>query len=237
MMAQSYSQFGEDVLVLEYFHGKREGFFIEIGANDPVKFSQTWLLEQSGWRGALVEPLAAKCDRLRAGRPASRVFQVGVGAPEDRGQTTLHVSADDMFSSLLTGRSGPKETGVETVNIVTMDDLLGELGWPELDFVSIDVEGLELRVMSGFNLERARPRLLLVEDHLKSLRLHRHLCRRGYRLVKRTGCNNWYVPAGQKPPPTTASERLALLKRIWIHTPLAVMREKLRAWRHGGAKQ
>jgi len=234
-MPESVSQFGEDLLVLEYFQHKRSGFFIEVGANDPVKFSQTWVLEQHGWQGALVEPLAAKCDRLRAVRLGSQVFQAAVGAPEDRGETTLHIPADDMFASVLSRGQGQFQTARETVRVVTLDEVLDELAWPELDFVSIDVEGLELAAMRGFSLERALPKLLLLEDHLKHLRLHGHVCRRGYRLVKRTGCNNWYVPAGRSGPRTTAVERLALRKRIWFHTPLAILRGKLRALRRGGA--
>ena len=232
-MPASVSQFGEDLLVLEYFEHKHNGFFIEVGANDPVKFSQTWLLEQHGWQGALVEPLRSKCDRLRAVRPASRVFQVAVGAPEDRGETTLHVPPDDMFASMLS--RGQSQKALETVRVVTLDEVLRDLAWPEIDFLSIDVEGLELPALRGLDLERARPKLLLLEDHLKNLDLHRHVTRRGYRLVKRTGCNNWYVPVGQSAPRTTAAERFALRKRIWFHTPLAILRGKLRALRRGSA--
>src|SRR5262249_16802554 len=135
LMPESVSQFGEDLVVLDYFGQKRDGFFIEVGANDPVKFSQTWLLEQHGWKGALVEPLSPRRERLRAGRPGSRVFQVAVGAPESRGETTLHVTEDDMFSSLLTRAKGPQETGSEKVRVVTLDDVMSDLGWPQLDFM------------------------------------------------------------------------------------------------------
>jgi FkbM family methyltransferase len=230
-MPESVSQFGEDLLVWEYFGRKHDGFFVEVGANDPVKFSQTWLLEQHGWRGALVEPLSAKCDRLRAGRPGSHVLHVAVGAPEDRGETTLHVTADDMFSSMEVRGQGPATTASETVRVITLDDALAELGWPELDFISIDVEGFELAVLRGFSLERVRPKLMLLEDHMKDLRLHRHVWQRGYRLVKRTGCNNWYMPSGQSLPRTTAAERFALRQRVWFNTPLAVVRGKLRVLR------
>lgn len=230
-MFTSVSQSGEDLLVLDYFKQKSRGFFIEVGANDPVKFSQTWLLEQHGWQGALVEPLALKCDRLREQRPNSRVFQVAVGAPEDRGETTLHITADDMFSALYSREKCPVETHLETVHVITLDEVLTQLDWPEVDFVSIDVEGMELAVMRGFNLERVRPKLLLLEDHMKNLRLHRHVWQRGYRLKKRTGCNNWYVAAGQPAPITTAAERFALRLRIWFNTPLAILRGKLRQFR------
>ena len=228
---ETFSQFKEDVLVWEYFGQKPSGFFVEVGANDPVLFSQTWLLEQRGWRGILVEPLSSRCERLRAMRAGSKVFQVAVGSPEERGEMVLHVTADDMFSSLQARERGPLETGQETVTVTTLDDVLAEAGGPAVDFLSIDVEGMEISVLEGFSLERVRPKLVLVEDHLKSLSLHRHLIGRGYKLVKRTGCNNWYIPHELPFPFTTGSERLALFKRIWFHTPLAVVREWLRGVR------
>jgi len=61
--------------------------------------------------------------------------------------------------------------------------------------VSIDVEGHEVEVLAGFDLARWRPRLLLIEDVVQSLDLHRHLVARGYRWIRRTGINSWYAPA------------------------------------------
>ena len=48
----------QDELVWEFFGRRRAGFFLEVGANHPTQGSQTWLLEQNGWRGILVEPQA-----------------------------------------------------------------------------------------------------------------------------------------------------------------------------------
>ena len=81
------------------------------------------------------------------------------------------------------------------VPVRTLDDLLEEAAAPTpVDFVSIDVEGHEVEVLSGFDLARWRPRLILVEDHVTNLATHRFLTRAGYRLIRRTGLNGWYVP-------------------------------------------
>jgi hypothetical protein len=56
-----------------------------------------------------------------------------------------------------------------------------------------------IEVLDGFDLARWRPRLILIEDLLLHLRLHRSLTRRGYRWLRRTGMNNWYVPADKLP--------------------------------------
>ncbi len=229
---ESYSQFGEDLIVREFFEQRSDGFFMEVGANDPVKFSQTWLLERCGWTGLLVEPLADRCARLRSGRPRSRVHQVAVGAPAQRGPMELQVPPDDMFASLCPRDKAPTAVKTETVQVKTLDDVLASEGDPVVDFISIDVEGLELEVLQGFALTRHRPRLLLMEDHLKSLAVHAHLTTHGYELVKRTGCNNWYVPAGTPFSFTTWTERLQLWKRMRLNTPWNIVRRRLvGAWR------
>jgi hypothetical protein len=85
-----------------------------------------------------------------------------------------------------------------------------------IDFLSIDTEGTELDVLLGFDLARHRPRLILIEDKLYHLSKHSYLTRHGYKLVKRTVLNNWYVPAGQQDlnVNSSAGERLRLWKKI-----------------------
>jgi FkbM family methyltransferase len=225
---QSYSQFGEDVLLWEHFGRKPAGFFVEVGANHPTQLSQTWLFEQQGWRGILVEPLAAKCELLRKERPGSRVFQLAVGAPEQRGRARFTIAAGDDMLSGLTVHDGVAAERVEEVEVRTLDDVLAEAGNPPLDLVSIDVEGAELAVLRGFDLARHRPAVLLMEDHLQRLSVHRHLVRHGYRLRKRTGCNNWYLPAGAPFTLSGRSERLGLWKEIALDTPVRCLRFALK---------
>jgi hypothetical protein len=112
----------------------------------------------------------------------------------------------------------------------TLDDVLAEAGNPRLDLVSIDVEGAELAVLRGFNLARHQPAVLLIEDHLQRLSVHWHLVHQGYRLRKRTGCNNWYLPAGAAFNLAGTAERLGLFKEIWFDTPVRCLRFALKRW-------
>jgi hypothetical protein len=122
--------------------------------------------------------------------------------------------------------AGTRYVQTETVRVMTLDEVLAEAGHPPLDFVSIDVEGLQIEVLKGFDLARHRPRLLIVEDHLLNWETHLHLRRRAYQLVKRTQLNNWYVPRGTPFPLTNALERLRLWRKLWPGTPLRM----LKAW-------
>jgi FkbM family methyltransferase len=227
---QSYSQWGEDRLVWDFFGRSAHGFFVEVGANDPIAGSQTYLLEQMGWEGLLVEPQPECCERLRAQRPRSKVIQAACGSPAQRGKAPFFIASADMLSSLRkpTHERSIRFTTVAEVQIVTLDDVLEQNGSPKVDFLSIDVEECELDVLKGVDLARHRPRLILVEDYVFSLDVHRHLTRAGYRLVKRTGSNNWYVPRGT--PFTLSSwwERVKLFRKMHLGTPVRRLKLRLR---------
>jgi FkbM family methyltransferase len=218
----------EGELIWIFFCHKTDGFFTEVGANDPRAGSQTWFLEERGWRGILIEPLAEFHTVLKAARPRSQVFQVACGPPGHAPTASLFVGENPEHSSLQPNAvdAGTRYIQQETVCIMTLDEVLAATGNPKIDFVSIDVEGMQLEVLKGFNLERHRPKLLLVEDHLLNWQTHCYLTRHGYRLVKRTQLNNWYIPKGDPFTMTSPLERLKLWRKVWLGTPLRMLKTR-----------
>jgi FkbM family methyltransferase len=212
----------EKQAVWEYFGKRRDGFFVEVGANDPKNGSQTWLLEQQGWRGVLVEPQSALYEKLVEVRKNSKVHRAACGAPEKRGKATLHLATHDGFATMQLQEDslGINFCGTETVDLVTLDDILAKEGGPKVDFLSIDVEGFELDVLSGFSLENVRPALVLMEDAVRNLDKHRYMTSHGYKLVKRTVLNNWYVPRETKFTMSTFGERMELFRKMYLATPI-----------------
>jgi FkbM family methyltransferase len=217
---------GENDLVWQYFASRRDGFFVEVGANEPHAGSQTWFFEERGWSGILVEPQSRLSRRLREARPRSRVFQVACAAPGHPPEMPFHVAENSGHSSLAKNLIDPDTRYLETemVRMMTLDAVLAEAGNPRIDFISIDVEGTQLDVLRGFDLRRHRPALLLLEDHLHNLKVHAHIRGQGYRLVKRTGLNNWYIPGDLPFTMTTPLERLRLWKKVWANTPFRKLR-------------
>ncbi len=213
---------GED-LKQAFFAETRKGFFVEVGANEPRHISQTFALERSGWRGVLIEPQPDLADALRRERTA-QVFAVACSSPANAGsQLTLHLAGGHSSFDANLNLAGVKPHGTISVPVRTLDDVLREAGATSIDFMSIDVEGHELEVLAGFSLERWRPRLLMIEDLLLHVRLHRHLTGRGYRLIRRTGIDNWYVPA-ESAPRLGLDGALALFNKVYLGTPLRRMR-------------
>jgi FkbM family methyltransferase len=186
----------EQRLVRAFFSSATSGFFVEVGANDPYDRSQTWHLEKLGWIGVLVEPQPDLAAKLVGARTAT-VFAVACSSPTNAGRSLpLHVAGP--LSSLDRSRMAPgaEPKSIIEVPIRTLDTILHEINAPTpIDFLSVDVEGHEVEVLSGFDFDRWRPRLILLEDHVDNLEKHRFLQARSYRLIRRVGNNGWYVPA------------------------------------------
>jgi hypothetical protein len=116
----------------------------------------------------------------------------------------------------------------ESVRAVTLDSILEDSNVEKIDFLSIDVEGTELDVLRGLNLERYRPRLILVEDKLVYLSKHRWLKDKGYRLAKRTAFNNWYIPKNEHFGLSSRKEKLVMFKKLYISLPARKIKESFK---------
>lgn len=227
----------EKELVWDFFDRQPGGTFVEVGANDPVAGSQTWLLEQKGWRGVLVEPQSAHCEKLRQQRTNSQVFQVACSAPEMEGEMDLLLAKASGTSTLQKQRDthGTQFVGTERVKVTTLDKVLQSAGVAKIDFLSLDVEGHEIEVMRGLDFKKFAPALILIEDGVRDLSKHNFLKSRGYKLVKRTTLNNWYVPRNCDFQMSSLPEKIELLRKMYLALPFRKIRLYLRR-RRAGAK-
>jgi FkbM family methyltransferase len=223
----------EKQLVWKFFDCASQGIFVEVGANHPTLRNQTWLLEQQGWSGVLVEPNPELCELLQAQRPRSRTIQAAAGRPDQVGEVELFMGKSHLHSTLVPSVDEPALSGVKVrVPLRTLDSILAEADIERIDFLSIDVEGMELPVLQGLNLDKYAPRLILMEEHRLNYTKHFYLRSHGYRLVKRTDINNWYVPNSS--PATirslnTPAERVRLFRKMWLNVPFRILRRKIRS--------
>lgn len=185
----------EQQLVQAFFAGHK-GFYVDVGANDPVLDSQSQHLELLGWQGLLVEPDPDCCELLRKNRSGT-VVQMACSSPENAGKQ-LQLNRAGPHSTLEDKPIAPGAVVRSTVAVRcdTLDAMLQshcvEAGF---DLLSMDIEGHELVALSGFTFSRWRPQLVLLEDHVIHLDKHRLMRGNGYQLLMRTGLNSWYVPA------------------------------------------
>ena len=102
--------------------------------------------------------------------------------------------------------------------------MLEEAGVTRLDYLSLDIEGHELAAFRGLDFDRWQPKLILVEDHMYNLKLHRVLKSKSYRLVYRTGSNNWYVTRDTPFLKLTPKVRLELFRKLYLSMPFRKLR-------------
>jgi FkbM family methyltransferase len=185
----------ERQLVQEFF-GPGPGFYVDVGANDPVLDSQSQHLEVLGWTGLLVEPDPDCCELLRQSRKGV-VIEMACSSPENAGKQLQlnragpHSTLEDRPIAL-----GAVVRSTVQVRCETLDAMLRQHSAPVgFDLLSIDIEGHELVALSGFDFGYWQPRLVLIEDHVTHHHKHALMRKNGYQLILRTGLNSWYVPA------------------------------------------
>jgi FkbM family methyltransferase len=180
-----WSQAGQDLWVSgEAFNEMRQGFFLDIGAHDGIYLSNTYLLERKyDWTGICVEANPDSFERLRKNRRATCIQ-----ACLDSAEGFVDFAKKGVFGGIISANTDnndlqDKRDEVLSLKTKCLEKVLAENGAPmELDYVSIDVEGAEERILGNFNFKRHRFKCLTIE---RPNALVRTLLREaGYILVK-----------------------------------------------------
>lgn len=174
---RSFGLHGLDLKLLPWLDF-RDGFFIEAGANDGVKFSNTLFFERyRGWRGLLIEPIPELAARCRQNRPDSIVENCAlVSDASARPEVSMRycnmmsivkgaMRSDEADQEHI--QKGCEVQKVETYELTvparTLSGVLDQHGVLRVDFLSLDVEGCELDALKGLDFTRHAPRFMLIE--------------------------------------------------------------------------
>ena len=174
---RSYSQFGEDLLLKsfmdkEYGDALYKGFWVDIGAHDPIRFSNTKIFSDRGWRGINVDALPYAIDRFKKYRPNDINVNVGIG--EEHGKLEYYTFNDHavntfskQFADKIIAEGAFEFLGVHEVSVITLKELLDAYLPPaqSIDFFTIDTEGLDLTILKSNDWTRYRPKYVLIEIH------------------------------------------------------------------------
>jgi FkbM family methyltransferase len=228
-----HAQFGEDRILDSHFSGRAKGYFVEVGAYDGVEYSNTLYFEKKGWTGLLVEADPELAEKARVSRPESVVANCAVVPPGTaesvefeiveghRGLSGLSVRMDFVLD--LTGRSSEEIiTRKIRVPTRTLDSLLEENRFPQLDYITIDVEGHEWGVLQGFTILRWNPEIVIVERNLPipESRIMSYMHRNGYRYIRTTGANDWFAKGSDG-----IGYRFHIWKKLYLPFHLRQLRE------------
>lgn len=203
------AQNGEDRWLDAHFAGKRGGFYVEVGAYDGAHLSNTYHFEQIGWSGVLIEPDPVMAEQCRRNRPRSRTFACAVVGPGDGGEIVFFRVAEGQVYSTThlspSHRERLDKLGFKWQEIRvparTLDSILAEAAPSRIDFVSIDVEGGELQVLSGFDIRRWTPAIVIVETNARRRdpAIREYFVDHGYAYRHSIDVNDFYAPLARGP--------------------------------------
>lgn len=200
----TFSQSGEDRLVLKLFGNRPTGIYVDVGCHHPVRASNTYLLYLKGWRGVAIDADSRMISAFQSERPEDRAVHAGVGrAAASRTYYAFHDRALNTFDSELALNmlaSGNYQI-VETREIVVrpLAEILAEINMGAFDFLNVDVENLDLEVLQSNDWARWQPEVIAVEDHTldpeapASSATFRFLKERGYYLVSKCAYTSIYA--------------------------------------------
>ncbi len=166
----SYSQDGEDMVLRRLFEGRDAGFYVDVGAHHPFRFSNTCYFHRRGWRGVNIDPNPATISEFQRHRPSD--INICVGIAETSGSLMFHRfnepalnTFDPALANERAALPGYRLIERSEVAVRRLDEVLAEhlAQDQKIDFLSIDVEGLDLQVLKSNDWTRFRPHALLVE--------------------------------------------------------------------------
>ena len=195
----AYSQFGEDLVIDAALEFPDTGFYVDIGANDPVKLNNTKRFHKRGWHGINVEPNPSLCSLIQEDRPADANLNVGVGAADGtldfyRMDPDTHSSFDRTIVDEYVLMPGVTVVEATKVKVTTLASIFRK-HVPEdqvIDFMSLDIEGGELAALGGNDWETWRPRLIMLEINLRGDKLVDFMESVDYDYVWSNGCNGLF---------------------------------------------
>jgi FkbM family methyltransferase len=198
-----YSQFEQDKYAYEnYFQGKTDGYFVDIGAHDGTTFSNSKFFEELGWTGVCVEPNPKVFEILQSTRKCKCVmkavadkvgtaqfFQILEGADmlsgladefNDRGIKTIHDSLQGVEN----------EYDYIDVELDLFDNIVDST---TIDFLSLDTEGNELKILQTIDFDKYDIKVITVENNDYDNKFINFLLPKGYRAITRLGCDELYI--------------------------------------------
>lgn len=170
----SWSQEGEDLALVEAL--PESGTYVDVGAHDPFRFSNTKLLYDRGWRGVNIDYTHTFVERFSRYRPEDKNFFALVGTPTTR---ILYRFQEEALNTLSQARAetlradGWKLESEEEVHVTSLDNILKNADVPtQIDLLSIDAEGSDLQILQSLNWSKWKVERVLVEISLPAYLVH-----------------------------------------------------------------
>ena len=187
---KSYAMDGEDTEVINYFKNKTKGFYVDVGCYHPIHRNNTYLLYKKNWNGINIDTSQFSIDLFDYMRPNDLNYNCAISNKNEiiklfyqkelsQLSTTESIQAEMVFQGNI------KE---KVIQAFTLDEILNKSKYKnsKIDFLDIDVEGADLKVLEGLSFEKFKPELICVEIHARKIiesEIYKFLVDKKYKLI------------------------------------------------------
>lgn len=191
----SFSQEGEDLILHRLLKGKKRGFYVDIGAHHPHRFSNTYKFYLEGWVGINIDPLPGSMHLFNKLRPNDINIEMAI-LNDNSTSSTYYMFDEPAYNTFNKTRAQEVSLYAKLINqkeVVSMSlEKALDSYLPEntvIDFISIDVEGYDLQVLQSNNWDRYRPTFIVIEslenslENLSNTSIHGYLVSNNYKVV------------------------------------------------------
>ncbi|PAJ77199.1 FkbM family methyltransferase [Burkholderia ubonensis] len=221
----SFAQNFEDIVLWRALSDVEQGFYIDVGANEPIEDSVTKAFYERGWHGVNVEPVTEHFDALVQDRP--RDINLACALGERPGRLTLYeIDARGLSTNAPEIANRYRESGrvygEREVEVRTLADVCEAYAPRDIHFLKIDVEGFERNVLLGADFKRFRPWILVIESTEpnspvdNSAEWESIVTDAGYEYAYFDGLNRFYVAAEHR----DLKPRIALAPNVFDRAKL-----------------
>jgi len=180
----------EDTAILDYFKDKKNGFYVDIGCYHPIHRNNTYLLHMQNWSGINVDTSQFSIDLFDYMRPKDLNYHCAISDKNEniklfyqKELSQLSTTEKSQAEKVFQGNIKQKE-----INAFTLDEILsrGKYKNSKIDFLDIDVEGADLKVIKGLSFDKFKPELVCIEIHEKEVKLseiYKFLVDKKYELI------------------------------------------------------
>lgn len=168
---RSWSQEGEDQILRRIFEGKSKGFYIDVGAHHPRRFSNTYLFYIQGWNGLNIDAMPGSMKSFHEERPRDINLELGIGLNESQldyyifNEPALNGFSKELSNERHDAKSKYQIEKIIKINVLPLSVVLDRNlpAGQDIDFLSVDVEGLDFEVLKSNDWTKYRPKFVLAE--------------------------------------------------------------------------
>ncbi|WP_440915274.1 FkbM family methyltransferase [Candidatus Pelagibacter sp.] len=190
-----YAEFAEDVFTDRILRNLNNGFYVDVGCYHPFKGSLTYRLYKRNWNGLNLDISKTSIDLFNISR--NKDLNLNLAVTNFDGETFYYENSSiNQQNSLIRLNENQKKIKIKCN---TLNTIFEKNNVKNIDYLNVDVEGTELKVVEGINLQKYKPKLisiennnLLIEDYLKS-NIYKILVKNNYVFINKIGVTNFFI--------------------------------------------